>query len=79
MICLDRFRRSDGAWVSSVSGCAVSNDSSGALKADFSPALVAEDTGVQLDINASLSDSTYGAPNTVQPAAIRALALIRAF
>jgi len=79
VIRFDRFRRSDGAWVSSVSGCAVSNGSSGALKADFSPSLGTEDAGVRLDINASLSDSIYGASNTVQPSSMRALVLIRSY
>ncbi len=75
----DRFRKSDGAWVSSISGCTVTDGAAGALKADFAPASGADDIGVQLDISASISNSIYGGANTVQPSSMRALALIRAF
>ena len=75
----DRFRKSDGAWVSSISGCTVTDGASGALKADFSPASGADEIGVQLDISASISNSIYGGANTVQPSSLRALVLIRSF
>lgn len=72
----DRFRRSSGAWVSAVNGCAVTSAPTGALKADFGNTGKDED-GIQLDISADRSNSIYGASNTVQPKTLRGYALIR--
>ena len=72
----DRFRRSSGAWVSAVNGCAVTSAPTGALKADFGNTGKDED-GIQLDISADRSNSLYGASNTVQPKTLRAFCLIR--
>ena len=72
----DRFRRSSGAWVSAVNGCAVTSAPTGALKADFGNT-GKDDDGIQLDISADRSNSIYGASDTVQVAGLFAQYLIR--
>ena len=75
----DRFRYSDYGWITPVNGCSISTGVSGAWKADFSDVEGREDFGVQLDIDASKSNSIFGASSTVQPSSLRALVLIRSF
>lgn len=75
----DRFRYNEYGWVTPVNGCAISTGEGGAWKTNFSDIEGREDIGVQLDIDASKSNSIYGASNTVQPNALRALILVRAF
>lgn len=75
----DRFRKWEGGWVVPVKGCTVSDGVSEALKADFSNTLGKGEAGAQLDISASMSNAIYGDSETVQPASMRTLALIRAY
>lgn len=71
----DRFKRNQGAWVSTVRGCEITNGVTGALKADFGTS-GKDDAGIQLDISADMSNSIYGASDTVQVAGIFVQCLI---
>lgn len=75
----DRFRYSEYGWITPVNGCSLSTGMGGAWKADFSDVEGREDFGVQLDIDASKSNSIFGASSTVQPQSMRVLILVRAY